>query len=426
MTTVAEEERAVPRHRLWSGASRAFIFVFVFSMFGGPAAQAQDLDADRFTFRGFGTIGATTHDTDGIEYRRNTGQARGAESGELDLGADSVAGLQIDTRLSPKFAVVLQGVTRQRASGDWKPRLSQGFLRFSPDGSFVIRAGRIGYDAYLLAESRQVGYSYIAVRPSPDFYGQISNDDLDGLDVAYTHRVGRGLLKARVYGGDSSGELAFADRTHSEFDARIAGATFDYLYGGWTARVAFLRFDIEGDASLPLLAGALRATGFPSAIAVADDIDEREVRSQGLQFGLAYDDGPMLAQVMYARIDSTSIAGPTVSKLYAQFGYRVSQWTPYAAYASSRDLERVHDAGLPDIPMLAPLNAAVVGMQDSMRSTQHTLSLGVRYDLSSNVDLKFQADRTHVADSSLMFDYRPDAGAHVDMMVFTAAVDFVF
>jgi hypothetical protein len=428
MTIIHGERRSASRPRLRRARSAAFLSAFAFLLIGSaPGAHAQDLGSDRFTIRGFGTLGATTHDTDGIEYRRNTGQARGAESGELNLSADSIAGMQIDVRFSPEFAVVLQGVTRQRASGDWSPRLSQGFLRFSPDDSLVFRAGRIGYDAYLLAESRQVGYSYIAVRPSTDFYGQISNDDIDGLDVAYTRRVGRGLFKARLYGGNGSGELAFADRTHSQFDADIQGVTLDYLRGGWTGRVAFLQFDLDsGRDDLNLLAGALRATAFPSAVSVAEDIERDEFRSRGVQIGLAYDDGPMLAQLMCARINSDSITGPDVDKLYAQFGYRVRNWTPFAGYASSRDHHAVRDAGLPSSPMLAPLNAAVVGIQEGSRSTQHTASLGVRFDFNSHVDFKFQADRTHVSDSSLMFDYRPDAGAPFHMTVFTAAVDFVF
>lgn len=426
MTIISGERRPVSRPRLRRGKSAAFLSAFAFFLIGNPAAQAQDLAPDRLTFRGFGTLGATTHDTDGIEYRRNSGQARGAESGELELGTDSIAGLQIDMRLGSMFSVVLQGVTGQRATGDWTPRVSQGFLRFSPDDALVLRAGRIGYDAYLLAESRQVGYSYIAVRPSPDFYGQISNDDIDGLDVAYTRRVGRGLVKARIYGGRGPGELAFSDRTNSEFEAEIQGVTFDYLRGGWATRVAFLQFSVENDGDLSLLAGALRTTGFPSATAVADDIDRDLQRSRGLQIGVAYDAGPTLAQLMYARIESNSIAGPDVDKLYAQFGHRVGRWTPYAAYASSRDRHDVRDAGLPNYPMLAPLNAAVVTVQRTMRSTQRTASLGVRYDFNSHVDFKFQADRIHVTDSSLMFDYRPNAGTPFDMTVFTAAVDFVF
>jgi hypothetical protein len=420
--TIVTGEKCAWRRRVRRGAAVAFVLFLI----GNPAAEAQDIASDRLRFRGFGTLGATTHDTDGIEYRRNNGQARGAESGELDLSTDSIAGLQIDMRLGSKFSLVLQGVTSQRAAGDWSPRVSQGFLRFSPDDALVIRAGRIGYDAYLLAESRQVGYSYTAVRPSADFYGQISNDDIDGIDVAFTRRVGRGLVKARIYGGRGPGELAFADRTHREFDADVQGVTFDYLRGGWATRVAFLQFNVETDDDLSMLAGALRATGFASATAVADDIDRDVQRSRGVQLGLAYDEGPTLAQLMYARIDSNSIAGPDVDKLYAQFGYRVRKWTPYAAYASSQDRYDVVDAGLPNHPMLAPLNAGVVAIQKVMRSSQQTTSLGVRYDFNSNVDFKFQVDRIHVTDSSLLFDTRPNAGTPFDLTVFTAAVDFVF
>src|SRR3954465_10318033 len=88
-------------------------------------ARADDLGDSRWDVRGFGTLGATTHGTDGIEFRRNTGQGHGAEADELDFGTDSIAGVQIDARLSSKFDVVLQGVTRQRADGDWSPQVTQ-------------------------------------------------------------------------------------------------------------------------------------------------------------------------------------------------------------------------------------------------------------------------------------------------------------
>jgi hypothetical protein len=313
-------ERLSPTRRRLRQGTCASVFCAVFLFIGGGSARAQDLDADRFAFRGFGTLGATTHSTDGVEYRRTTGQARGAESGELDFGTDSLAGLQIDARLNSKFDLVLQGVTRLRADGDWSPRLSQAFLRYSPDDSLVLRAGRVGYDIYLLAESRQVGYSYLAVRPSPEFYGQITNDDIDGLDVAYTRRVGRGLFKARAFGGAGSGELAFADGTTSDSIGDVYGATFDYIFRGWTARLALVQFNYEASPEIPMLIGALRATGFPSAVSVADDIDKKVYRSEGVQVGMAYDDGPMLAQLMYGIVGSDSIAGPEFDKLYALVG----------------------------------------------------------------------------------------------------------
>jgi hypothetical protein len=398
----------------------AFLFI------GSGAARAHDLGVGPFTFRGFGTLGATTHDTDGVEFRRNTGQAHGAASGDLDFATDSLAGLQINTRLSEKFDVVLQGVARLRADGDWSPRLLQGYLRFSPDDSLVLRAGRIGYDIYLLAESRQVGFSYLAVRPSPEFYGQITNDDIDGLDAAYTRRIGSGLFKARLFGGTGEGEVALISGAGKPTTNDVYGTTFDYIYRGWTARVATVQYNYQASAETRLLAGALRATGVPSAVAVADDIDQDEFQSRGVQIGLAYDDGPMLAQLMYGGVVSDSIAGPEIDKFYGLFGYRLHKWTPYATFSTSRDRNPVREAGLPDIPMLAPLSAAVVLMQETARSTQRTTSLGVRYDVSSHVDLKLQVDRTSVRDSALMFDFRPEAGTPYDVTVVSAAVDFVF
>lgn len=402
------------------------LFVAVLATTAPETADADDLADSRFAVRGFGTLGADTHDTDGIEFRRNTGQAHGAAAGKIDFGTDSIVGVQLDARLGSKFDVVVQGVSQQRADGDWTPQLTQGFVRWSPDDSFVVRAGRVGYDIYLLAESRQVGYSYLAVRPSPEFYGQITNDEIDGADLSFTRRVGRGLVRARAFGGAGSGEAAFVDGTHGSVKSDVYGATLDYIWRGWTGRLAFVQVNYGGGDELPLLVDALRTTGMPSAAAVADDLDQSRFQSNGVQVGFAYDEGPMLAQVMYGTVTSDSIAGPGFDKFYGLFGYHVRELTPFVAFASSRDRHPVHDAGLPDIPQLAPLDAAVVAIQKSTRSTQHTISLGARYDFTPHFDLKLQVDRLSFTDSSIVFDRRPVPGGPADLTVISAAVDFVF
>ena len=389
-------------------------------------ARADELGDARFAVRGFGTLGATTHGTDGIEFRRNTGQAHGAAADEIDFGTDSIAGLQFDARVASNIAVMVQGVTRQRSDGDWVPLVTQGFVRWSPDESFVARIGRVGYDIYLLAESRQVGYSYLAIRPSPEFYGQIANDEIDGADLSFTRRAGHGLVRARAFGGGGSGELAFADGSETNARGHVYGATLDYIWRGWTSRIAFVQFNYQAGKQVPLLVGALRATQFPSAVAVADDLDKRVFESNGVQIGAAYDDGPILAQVMYGMVTSDSLGGPDFDKFYGLFGYRIHKWTPFVSFASSRDRDPIVDAGLPDIPPLAPLNAAVVAMQKATRSTQHTTTLGVRYDFSPHFDFKLQVDRLAITDSSLIFDYRPVPGGPADLTVIAAAVDFVF
>jgi len=389
-------------------------------------ALTQDLEVPRFSVRGFGTLAATTHDAEGIEFRRSSDQADGVGEGDVDLATDSQAGLQLNLKLATHFDAVVQGVTRMHSDGKWTPRVSQGFVRYSPDEALVIRAGRVGYDIYLLAESRQVGYSYVTLRPSLEFYGMVTNDEVDGADASVTMRVGPGLARARVFGGEGSSDTAFMDGTNTETVGQVLGTCFDYLYRGWTARVALLRFRFDADPGIAPLLGALRATGSPQAAAIADSLGHDEYESLGVQLGVAYEEGPLQALLLYGGATSNSIAVPEFSKYYAQVGYRVRQWTPFLSYASSRDRNPVRGTGLPDIPQLAPLEAAVRRVQLSSRSTQHTVSAGARFDLSEHVDFKVQIDRTSLEDTSLVFDHRNPPGGPANMTVLAASIDFVF
>lgn len=389
-----------------------------------PAGGA-DL-GERFALRGFGTTAATHVDSDGIEFRRHVGQGKGVGDGDFAMDMDSIAGAQLNARISPSVDAMVQVVTRMRAHGDWTMYASQAFVRWSPDDSLVLRAGRIGYDIYLLAESRQVGYSYVPIRPSPEFYGAVTNDEIDGGDISVTHRFGRSLVRARVFGGDTSGEMAFADGTARSTPGYLYGGMVDWMYRGWTTRAAIVSYHYDAGSDLPMLVGALRMTGLPSALEVAADLDHDDFAAQGVQLGVAYDDGPVLAQVLYGTSSSESITGPDFDKYYGLFGYRMGRWTPFVSYADSRDRREVGDAGLPDLPMFAPLNFAVTSIHEATRSTMRTASAGVRYDISPHVDFKLQVDRSHLEDTALPFDRRPPGAGPTDMWVFGLAMDFVF
>lgn len=401
------------------------LLLAVLFVLAATQAHGQDLDGKRFTVRGFGTIGATTQDADDLEFRRNVGQAHGVAAGDVAFTADSIAGLQLDAKLGGKFDVLAQGVTRLRADGDWSPQVTQAFIRYSPDESLVLRAGRVGYDIYLLAESRQVGYSYLALRPSLEFYGFITNDSIDGGDISFSHRLGGALVRARLFGGGGAGELAFADETNSGTTGTVYGASIDYIFRAWTARAAYVSFDYDGNAGFVQLAAGLRLTGAPEAVRIADDIDHDVFNSEGLQLGVAYEDGPLQAQILYGTVTSKSITGPDADKFYSLVGYRIQRWTPFLSFATSRDRNAYVATGLPDIPEFAPLEGAIRLIQKNSRSTQHSVSFGVRFDFASHFDFKLQVDRVALRDSSLMFDRRV-SGGDADMTVIAAALDFVF
>jgi hypothetical protein len=407
------------------GACAILVSTVVFT-FSSVAALAQDAGADRFALRGFGTLGVTTHDTDGIEFRRNVSQADGAEAHTLNLQTDSLAGLQLKANLASRLDFTLQGVTRQTARGSWSPHVTQAFVRYSPDESLVLRAGRFGYDIYLLAESRQVGYSYVAVRPSQDFYGLVTNDEVDGLDAAWTTRLGPGVFKVRAFGGRSSDETALADGTSWGGRSDAIGAALDYGYRSFTARLAALRVSYGANDELRGLGQFLVATGVPTSVAIGEELVSSSQESQGLQFGVAYDDGPLQAQLLYGHIISDSISGPNVDAFQAQVGYRFKDFTPFVAFAKSQDRNPIRPTGLPAVPELLPVILSVQGMQEAMRATQHTVSAGVRWDFAPNWALKAQADFARLRDSALNFDRRGPGAGEANVTVLTATLDFVF
>jgi hypothetical protein len=388
--------------------------------------SAAEFGGDSFTLRGFGTLGITTHDGEGLEFRRDVGQLRGVTKGELRHNSDSLAGLQVSAKLASRLDAVAQGLMRMNAEGNWQPQVSQAFLRWTPDESLVMRAGRFGYGIVLLAESRQVGYSYLPVRPPPEFYGQLTNDEIDGLDVTYTRRAGPGITRLRLFAGEGYGDSAFPDGSNSYNTSDVYGASVDYLFGGWTARVAVMQLDFAADPRLAGLIAGLQATGFPDAQSIANDLSHGIYRSLAVQFGLAYDHGPFQTQVLYGTADSDTIAGPDVHKFYVLFGFRLRHWTPFVSFANSRDRAAMRSANLPAVPEFAPLIIAVEEVQRPTRSTQYAVSAGVRFDLSSNVDFKLQVDRVSMRDSFLILDRRVPPGGDARMTVVALTMDFVF
>lgn len=426
MTTINREGPSQARPSPRRGACATAVSALAFLFIGAPAARAQEIAADRFTFRGFGTLGATTHDTDGIEYRRNVGQAHGVAAHDIDFQADSLAGLQFQAGLAPRLDLTLQGVTRQNSEGNWSPRVTQAFLRYSPDESLVLRAGRFGYEIYLLAESRQVGYSYLAVRPSQDFYGLVTNDEVDGLDTSWSTRLAAGVLRIRAFGGKGSDETALPDGTSWSGRSDVLGSTVDYAYRSFTARVAMLQVSYGANADLRGLGRALVETAVPESVDIGRELVESSQQSRGLQVGIAYDNGPLQAQMLYGHIISDSISGPNVDAYLAQVGYRLHEFTPYLSYSRSQDRDPLRTTGLPGIPELLPLIGTVSALQEGVRAAQHSTSLGLRWDFAPEWAFKVQADFATLRDSAMNFDRRDTPDDPARLTVLTATLDFVF
>lgn len=127
--------------------------------FMAQAALAADFSLSSIRFDGFGTVGATYQNASGLEYRQSVTQPHGARSGELDLATNSLVGLQSRRTIGPQLQATVQAVARLNSNSSWWPSLERAYLSFAPSASILLRAGRVGFDSYLQAESPSVGYT---------------------------------------------------------------------------------------------------------------------------------------------------------------------------------------------------------------------------------------------------------------------------
>ncbi len=397
------------------------------ALVGCLPAMAAEPGERRLTLGGFGTVGAIYHDQDGREYRRSNNQSRGAESGKIDFLTDSLVGLQLNAAWSQQLEFVVQAVSRRDAERNWEPRLTRAFVRWAPDPSLMLRLGRLGYELLPRADSRDIGYSYLPIRPPPEVFGLLPHDDFDGADVVYTLPLGEGLGRAKLFGGHTGGKIAYADGQQQRIDdSAIWGGHLEYLYESWAFRVGTGVFLAHDEPQVDALVAALRQAGTPESQSLADELAKKERRTVFTSLGVAYDESPWQLRLFLVQADSEHLPGPKLRFGTLLAGYTIDKLTPYAMFSVIDSYADIRGTGLPDTPQTAPLNAAARDAQTRAQPQQHSFSLGLRYDIAPKIDLKVQVDQVQLRGSSLVFDRNTPPQVHGDMTVFGVALDFVF
>ncbi|MGL4605748.1 MAG: hypothetical protein ACRCU9_16545, partial [Iodobacter sp.] len=139
-------------------------------------------EQDLFSLSGFATLGAVYNSTDQADFLRDLSQREGAGySRQLDFGVDSLLGLQLDAKINSEISASAQLISHRRYDNSYTPELNWGFVKYTPNDSVQARVGRLGFAVYMQADSRNVGYSYLPVRPPVDYYGGLPISYMDGV-----------------------------------------------------------------------------------------------------------------------------------------------------------------------------------------------------------------------------------------------------
>ena len=380
------------------------------------AAEPDSGTSPSISFKGFGTLGMAHSDDSRAQFVRDLSQPHGLQSG-WSAQTDSVLGLQANMRINAQTEAVIQGVTRYRYDGSYKPELTWAFLRhdFSPD--FSARVGRLGTEFYMLADSRLVGYANLTLRPPPDYYGPLVMSYFDGFDLSSTTKLGPGLLRGKLFAGYAAEKTPFvAQLTWDLQHSPMIGGHVDYLSGPWQFRLGHTQIRFKNEQPLNEVAG-INVIGLAPELTVVD----KWARYDSL--GVVYDKGPLQVQAMASQIRYETAAYEDTRSAYLITAYRLSQipLTPYIGYSQVKSNASRLTTPLP--PMLITQIGQLTGQT---HSDQHTVSFGARWDFRQDMALKAQLDLIRGTPKSV-FPFRDDVpGWDGRMNVFSLALDFVF
>jgi len=404
------------------------------------AAQIQKTSI--FSLSAFGTLGAAQTNTDNGTY--TTALQKHGATKTADFGPDTKAGGQLDAKFNDDFSATLQLFSKQDAAGSYHPDIEWAFAKLKMGGGFDLRLGRIGAPIFMTSDFRNVGYTNVSVRTPSDVYGLVPIRSFDGGDILYETTIGNTNLNGQLWLGKASiltGENAGGDE--NILLNNIAGINFSAENGPLTLRFGRLKTrlgtsggGLTGFNTLTSSLTALSAApGLGSLATISDDLTIDNKFATFTSLGAIVDNGNWILSGELVKRETASTYVPTITAWYTTLGYRVAKLTPYVSF-SGHNVNSVTSVTSPLVsPLLPPIIQGTVpvliGAANSLlvSSKENTASLGVRWDVGKNYDVKAEIQQVRVpaGSSGLFINVQGGSyGVNTNVSVFSLCVDFVF
>jgi hypothetical protein len=435
-----------PRTPIRPALIAALVLCLASAAHAQSATQSSASEATTWRLSGFGTLGLVHADvSQPWRFAREITQ-RGAD-GQTSVLPDTRLGLQLNWQPASRWEVVTQAVIRPRVhDAHLDESLEMAFVAWHPSVGWTVRAGRLKPDLFLLSNVRDVGYAMPWVRPSVEFYGWNPTTSLDGATLAYNWSADDADWTAQLWAGAMRSALS-AMRTDGDIGwrgHRTAGFTLSRTTGGLTVKASLVQTDTELTAvgDLPLLEGLLTQVAqlpLPEVANSARLLHQRLIpdgRTHYLGLGAEYDSSTWMAssELSHVTVERGLTGGV---RGYASVGRHFGPVTGYAMAAFSQPRHaapRVQgDWETALTPLLGAAEAQTAAMMGAYaeiyaadaRFDQHTLSLGMRWEMFDRAALKLQLDHTRV-DAFGAGQWRHGDTRSATANILSAALDWVF
>lgn len=410
----------------YSKAALAVSFFFI------ATASHAEIGNDWFHLSGFGTAAAVKNTSDNTYYRTNSFQPSGANNG-WDGGPLNRLGAQASFTPLPWLEGTVQMISQRRYDDSYDPSVEWAFVKFKPAKDVAIRVGRMALPAFMVSDSRNVGYVNTMTTPPIDVYTQVPATKYDGADLTWRANAGPVDVTLNPYTGRRR-EVA-ADGVVLNLD-KILGLNVTAEWESWTLHAGYMSAELysRNESALSLwscMRGQLNsqcstlASLYPVAAQIATDLDLQHKAATFSGIGVQYDNGKIIAASEYTRrkVDGEL---PDTSAWYLMGGYRIGKFTPYASFSRLKNDQSLTDSRLSSLPAAwaSAVNSVLVGLAND----QKTSTIGMRWDFYKNTALKLQYDRIHIT-NNLGYAYKEAPGSQGPsplMHVYSAVIDFVF
>lgn len=411
----------------------AIAFGIVSLLAGGPLAHAQDVLGD-WRFAGFGTLGAAVSNTSDAEFLRDIVQPRGTTR-TVDGRLDSRLGLQASGPITTTLHATIQVVSKYKWDATFAPELTWALLSWDATPDLQIRGGRLGYDVFLNADSRDVGFSYLWARPPVEHFGPLPLSHLDGMDISQSVTLGSASLRFKAYAGVASEKMPAGFGTLLDLSgSRLYGLVAEGTWGAWRGRLSgsyfkprhnFVGHIGQIQSGLNTFGAMLGDSGL-AASAEGMNLQDKTIRF--FSGGLSYDEGGLQFQAVAGRFDSNATPVPNNWSGFISAGYRFGNVVPYA-YWSRIVSERanLYTGMLPMLPMpeAQQLLQALDAYELATQNDQRTFALGARWDFAAQACLKIQTDSLHAHHATALWS-KVKPGWNGKATVVSVVVDFIF
>jgi hypothetical protein len=398
-----------------------------------------------YSFHGFGTLGAVYSDEDQADFVSSwVLQPNGAgHTSEWHAGIDTKLGGQVNARFNEKFSAVLQVVVERQEDNAWTPAIEWANIQYQLNDNFSLRFGRTVLAAFMVSDTRLVGYANPWIRGPQELYQIVPITNMDGLDAIYTLDFGDWRNTLQLTFGQTNQDLIIDGELRAR-DGFMISNSLEYDYA--TFRLAYLSANIDLDTpdsnalfeAYDVLGDTLALTpGFEDSAAQSSAISGRyalndapiEVYSAGLRL----EPGNWLFMAEWARVTEAN-ALSKADAWYATLGYRFSSVTPYLTLAEVNG-DTPQEPGVNTSGMPAPLATATDTLNNGLNQflfqathAQKSITVGIRWDFISNAALKLQYQHIEIDEKSAgrLANVQSDFEAGNRVNTFSAAIDFVF